>query len=111
MREYLEALEAHRPKQGFQRSAESISKRIAAIDVELGTAGLPTRVLLVKERLDLADELRSLGNGDDLAGYEDAFVQVARSYSNRMGLSYDAWCEVGVDPKVLKLAGITGGLQ
>lgn len=106
VRQYLEALEAHKPRRGRKRSAESISKRIAAIDAQLGTADPLTRVHLVQERLELADQLRSVGSGDDLAGYEEAFVEVARSYSARKGLSYTAWREVGIDPSVLKRAGI-----
>ena len=106
VRRYLEALEAHKPKRGRKRSADSISRRIAAIDAQLGTADALARVHLVQERLGLADQLRSLEAGNDLAGYEDAFVEVARAYSARKGLSYAAWREVGVDPGVLKRAGI-----
>lgn len=106
VRKYLEALEAHKPKRGRQRSAESISKRIAAIDAALGSADPVTRVQLVQERLGLADQLRSLDAADDLAVHEDAFIEVAGSYSSRKGISYTAWREVGVDAGVLRRAGI-----
>src|SRR3546814_5647187 len=35
VRRYLEALEAHKPKRGRKRTAESIQKRLAAIDADL----------------------------------------------------------------------------
>jgi len=34
-------------------------------------------------------------------------VEVAKSYSSRKGISYAAWREVGVEPAVLKKAGIS----
>jgi hypothetical protein len=34
-------------------------------------------------------------------------VKVARSYGERNGITYTAWREIGVDPAVLKKAGIT----
>lgn len=106
VRRYLEALEAHKPRRGRRPSAESISKRIASIDSELGGADPVTRVRLVQERLDLADQLRSIDTVSDLARYEEDFVRVARSYSDRKGLGYAAWREVGIDAGVLKRAGI-----
>jgi hypothetical protein len=38
---------------------------------------------------------------------ESAFVKSARSYSERKGISYAAWRQVGVEPAVLKKAGIS----
>ena len=43
----------------------------------------------------------------DHAALEDAFVKVARSYSERQGISYTTWREIGVDAAVLSKAGIT----
>ena len=37
---------------------------------------------------------------------ETAFIAVAGPYSERKGLSYAAWREVGVQPRVLRAAGI-----
>ena len=42
----------------------------------------------------------------DQTAVEDAFVQVAKSYGERQGISYNAWREVGVPAPVLKRAGI-----
>ena len=60
----------------------------------------------MQECLDLGNELASMGDGADLGATEAAFVDVAKSYSERQGISYTAWREVGVQPAVLKRAGI-----
>ena len=44
IRAYLEALEAHKPKRGRKRTAESIQKRLAAIVKEISTADPMTRL-------------------------------------------------------------------
>ena len=106
VRRYLDALAANRPKRGRKRTPESIQKRLKAIDAELASADKLTELKLVQERMNLETELGSLGAKEDLAGLETDFVKVARSYSDRQGISYGAWREVGVSPAVLKRAGI-----
>ena len=39
-----------------------------------------------------------MGEAVDLGAIEEAFVEVAASYSARQGISYAAWREVGVPP-------------
>jgi len=107
VRGYLEALEAHRPKRGRKRTPESVERRLEAIDSEMEEADPITRVNLVQERLNLLSELESLTAGTDISELEDAFVEAAKGYSDRRGISYSAWREVGVEPTVLKRAGIT----
>jgi hypothetical protein len=110
VRRYLEALESHRPKRGRKRTPESIAKRLAAIDEQLATADPLNRLHLVQERLDLERELASSeGDGADFEELEEAFVEVAASYSERKGLTYQAWRSTGVAPGVLKAAGIGRG--
>jgi hypothetical protein len=106
VRNYLDALEAHKPKRGRKRTPDSIKKRLAAINQELPEAGA-RRVLLIQERIDLETELTALDAKSDLGGLETAFVKVAKSYSKRQGISYAAWREAGVEPSVLKRAGLT----
>lgn len=106
VRAYLEALDAHRPKRGRKRTPDSIRKRLDAIERELPEADAVTRLKLVQERLDLTRELESASAGVDLSELEGKFVAVARSYGERNGISYTAWREVGVQPAVLKQAGI-----
>ena len=42
---------------------------------------------LVQERIDLGKELQSMGDGADVSAMEAAFVDVAKSYSERQGIS------------------------
>ncbi len=110
VRRYLEALESHRPKRGRKRTPESITKRLAAIDEQLSVADPLNRLHLVQERLDLEQELASSGgDGADLEELEGAFVEVAAAYGERKGLTYEAWRSIGVEPRVLKAAGIGRG--
>jgi len=104
---YLDALESHKPKRGRKRTAESIGKRLEAIDKQLGSANAIKRLSLIQERLDLLREQESMGETVDLSSYEDDFVASAAGYSERKGISYAAWRELGVPPAVLKRAGIS----
>jgi len=107
VRRYLEALEAHKPKRGRKRTPESMQKRLARIDVELEAADPLKRLQLIQERLDLTAELDAAGTKVDLTGLEKDFVAAAKAYSARKGISYAAWRELGVEPVVLKRAGIS----
>jgi hypothetical protein len=106
VRRYLEALEAHKPKRGRKRTPESIRSRLAQIDKRMANADPLTRVHLVQERLDLETELASKGDAVDLASLEEGFVKAARGYGERKHLTYSAWRAAGVDPSVLRRAGI-----
>ncbi len=107
VRRYLEALEAHRPKRGRKRTADSIQKQLAAIEQKLPTADPLTRVQLIQQRMDLQNELTQKGETVDMAALEADFVRAAREYGERKGITYAAWREAGVDAGVLKRAGIS----
>ncbi len=110
VRRYLEALESQRPKRGRKRTQESIAKRLATVDEQLATADALTRLHLVQERLDLELELSAGGDdGAELEELEVVFIDVAADYGERKGLTYEAWRSVGVEPRVLKAAGIGRG--
>lgn len=104
---YLEALETHKPKRGRKRTPQSIDKRLAAIEDELRTASPIKQLSLVQERKDLAEEKEKMQTTVDLSGLEDDFVEAAKAYGDRKGISYAAWRELGVPAAVLKRAGIT----
>jgi len=107
VRRYLEALESQRPKRGRKRTPESIERRLAVVDERLTSADPLSRLLLVQERMDLQREVTTAGAGtDDVSDLQAAFIDVARTYGERKGLTYDAWRSVGVEPRVLKAAGI-----
>jgi len=107
VRQYLEALEQHKPKRGRKRTPESIRKRLAVIDDSLTGADALSRVLLIQERMNLAAELETKGSTVDLTSLEDAFTKAAKQYGSRKGISYQAWREAGVDAAVLRRAGIS----
>jgi hypothetical protein len=109
VRRYLEALDAHRPKRGRKRTKESMERRLERIDQELSGADPLKRLQLTQERLDLTEELGALGAKVDLSGLEADFVAAASGYSDRKGISYAAWRALGVEPSVLKRAGIARG--
>ena len=48
-----------------------------------------------------------MGEKFDISALEDGFVKVAKGYSSRKGISYNAWRTVGVSAAVLKRAGIS----
>ena len=109
VRRYLEALEAHRPKRGRKRTQESVQKRLASIDEKLAEADALTRLHLVQERMNLEGELSTSDNTVDLAALEEDFVAAAAPYGQRKGITYGAWRQAGVDPAVLRRAGIRRG--
>jgi hypothetical protein len=106
VRRYLEAVEAQPARKGRRRTPEAIGSRLAAIEEEMPTAPAVIRLQLVQERLDLLDELQNSESSEQMQELEDAFVEVARAYSTRKGISYAAWREIGVSAAVLKRAGI-----
>ena len=107
VRDYLEALRSNRPKRGRKRTEASITRRLEAIEKSLSEANPLNELKLVQERRDLLAERDSMSNGVDLSDVEDKFVQVAKEYGERQGISYSSWREVGVQPNVLKRAGVS----
>lgn len=109
VRRYLEALEAHKPKRGRKRTADSMKKQLDRIEKELETADPLKRLQLIQQRLDLQAELAAAEDKVDLDALEQEFVAAAGPYGSRKGISYDAWRELGVPAATLKAAGISRG--
>jgi hypothetical protein len=109
VRDYLDALEQHRPKRGRKRTPDSIMRQLAQTEAAVPDASGTRRVELLQERRNLRGELESLGAKSDLGHYEKAFVKVARAYGARKGIAYATWREVGVPADVLRRAGISRG--
>ena len=106
VRDYLEALRANKPKRGRKRTPDSIKKQLDSIDDQLEDADAVTELRLVQLRRDLTAELETMDSAVDMEAIEAAFVKVAAAYSDRQGISYSSWREVGVPASVLKRAGI-----
>jgi hypothetical protein len=107
VREYLDALRSNKPKRGRKRTPDSINARLANIEEELMVADALDELRLVQERRNLARELETMSSGVDVSALEADFIKVAKSYSQRQGISYATWRDVGVEAAVLKSAGIT----
>ncbi len=107
VRAYLEAFEANKPKRGRKRTSDTVSKRLDAIDAEMAAAGGIDRLLLVQERLDLQAELKAMGQTVDMGALEAAFVDAAKGYGERKGISLAAWREIGIPAELLQRAGIS----
>jgi DNA-binding transcriptional ArsR family regulator len=107
VRTYLEALRATKPRRGRKRTPDSIKKRVAIIDQQLGSADPLTELKLIEERRQLNQELVGLSDKVEIGALEKEFIKVAKAYSARQGISYASWREVGVDARVLRDAGIS----
>ena len=107
--DYLDALETNRPRRGRKRTADAMKKRLETIAEDLETAAPIRRVQLVQERIDLEKSIVASAETVDISELEDAFAEVAVSYSGRKGITYSAWREVGVPASTLQRAGISRG--
>lgn len=103
---YLTALDSTKPKRGRQRSPEKVQARISELPSEIAQAKPLKRVHLIQELMDLEAELAKEEETVDISAIEGEFISVAAEYSERKGISYAAWREVGVPASVLKAAGV-----
>jgi hypothetical protein len=102
---YLEVLGSRRP--GRPVTADSVAKKLAGIEDRLALENDALKRLdLIQAKLDAEDQLESLSGNVDHEALEKEFVEIAKSYSERKGISYSAWRAIGVDAGVLKDAGI-----
>ncbi len=106
VRDYLEALEAHKPKRGRKRTPDTIGARLETIAAEIEAAGPLDRLIMLQEQKDLQAELEGMGEGFDITELEAEFIEVAAEYSEGKGISYGVWREIGVSAAVLRSAGI-----
>lgn len=109
VRAYLEVLESTKPKRGRKRTADSIKKRLDAIDAELEHSDPLKALNLRQERRNLYAELAGIDEKVDVAAAEAGFIEAAKSYGERRGISYEVWREAGVTAEVLQKAGISRG--
>ncbi|HEY3831798.1 MAG TPA: hypothetical protein VGO03_05865 [Acidimicrobiia bacterium] len=107
VRDYLEAIEAAKPRRGRKRTPASIKKRLTTIEGSLPDASALQRLLLTQERTDLEYELENLSEAVDLSSYEKGFVKHGKAYAEAKGINYATFRSVGVSADVLQRAGIT----
>jgi hypothetical protein len=105
IKSYLEALAARKP--GRPLTSDGLNKRMEKVNEKLESSQDPLeKVELIQSKLDLEKALADLGNTQDLTSLERGFVENASAYSERKGVSYTAWREIGVPAVVLRRAGI-----
>lgn len=101
---YLEALEANKPRRG--RKVDASPKRLAQLDSEINAAFGLRKLELVQQKLELEQVASASNGGPDIDALRTDFVKVAKDYSNRKGISYAAWRQIGVPADALREAGI-----
>jgi hypothetical protein len=105
VKSFLKAIESRRP--GRPVTKESLEKRVSSLDDRIREEEDPVKRLdLVQERLDANESLKQVEARQDFDDLEQAFVDVAKEYSERKGISYTAWREIGVPAATLKKAGV-----
>jgi len=88
-------------RNGEVPSMRNIDQRIISVEERLA-AGLDdplTEVKLIQERMDLLTVASQVG-------LEDGFIAHVAGYSERHKISYQAWRELGVEARLLTLAGM-----
>ena len=111
VRDYLEALEASRPKRGRQVAPEKLTARKADIDAQLAVGDVKPikRLELLQDRRDIEAQLASLADEPDMTAVEAGFITHAAGYGHRKGIQYATWREAGVPADLLARAGIMRG--
>ena len=92
---YLKALEAKKP--GRPVTKESLEARLFAVNQKIDAVDDPLRkVDLIQSRLDIEDALEAVEDAVNIDELEAGFVEHAVTYSERKGISYTAWRQMGV---------------
>ena len=104
VRAYLEGLQS---SAGRRRRRRSPQEELAAVQTQLETeTDQIQRISLIQKRLDAERRLSEYQAPVDLETLQEQFVNVAKSYSARKGISYKAWREIGVPAAALTKSGI-----
>jgi len=104
---YLTALNTPK-RRGPKVTTARLTQRLTAANAHLATAKGVARVYAAQEIRDLKTKIAERASVErvDVASVEAAFVKIAKSFSERRGITYGAWRDAGVPSTVLKRAGI-----
>jgi len=106
VRAYLSAMGVEK-RRGRKVSPATMKTRISELKTRIASESNPERRLtLIQSRHDLEDRLAASSEQADLPALEKAFVSALKSYSERRGIGYAAWRELGVSAPLLKKAGV-----
>ena len=103
VRGYLEGLQTAGRRGRRKAPQQELESVQAQLDVESDQI---QRLALIQKRIDAAQRLSQYQDPIDIEALESEFVMVAKSYSDRRGVSYKAWREMGVSAVVLGKSGI-----
>ena len=81
VREYLEALDANKPRRGRQVKPDDLRKKITALSTKKATARPGDRLQIVQARLDLEARLEDLETTVDIEPLRKKFIRVAKKYA------------------------------
>ena len=102
---YLKAIEGRKP--GRPVTKETLEGRLTSVQEKIALSDDPLkRVDLIQAKLDIEKAIADIGDAEDFEMLEKGFVDHAKAYSDRKGISYTAWREIGVPATVLRSAGI-----
>ena len=105
VKHYLKLVGSRRP--GRPVTKDSLEKRIAGLSDKIAAESDPLKKLeLIQSRIDAEDQMEEIAEAVDADAVEKEFIEVARSYSERKGISYSAWREAGVSAQTLREAAI-----
>jgi hypothetical protein len=107
IRRYLEALSQTQTRRGRPPAVRRIRTQLRRVQRQIAESDGTIREELLHTEAELEHQLAGVLASLDLARLEDSFVDVARTYSNRTGISYAAWRLVGVEARVLRRAGLS----
>lgn len=106
VKDYLAARETE-SKRGPKMTPEKLRERISSTREAIANEDDPARrVELIQQRINDEERLESLEDQPDMEALEAAFVDAAAEYSERKGITYSAWRELGVPAAVLRKAGV-----
>ncbi len=106
VKRYLEYLASRRP--GRPVTPERLRERLTSIEARLESETDPLKALELRQaRIDAAKALEQAEATANTGELEADFIEHAKGYAERKGISYGAWREAGVPASVLRAAGIS----
>jgi hypothetical protein len=94
-------------KRGRPVTKDSLRKKISEIDSKLKTETNPLKRLgLLQSKTEAEHALAKVGSENDEEQLAADFVEYAKAYSDRKGISYATWRQFGVPADILRKAGI-----
>jgi hypothetical protein len=107
VRDYLEALEQHKPKRGRKRTPESIKKRNRRDRGRARHADPLKRLQLIQERIDLAAELESARDRSTSSGSRRTSSPPPRATASARASATPRGASWACEAATLKRAGIS----